>query len=176
MTYLLEYFHDVMSHKLWYTRWTPFQQLINIHSACYLPPAHPSWRCTTPSMAHCYCLEFGARANTGHHVWGMSKVGVWKVSWCSTETSPNHCTGLWWAEHITFQRSFYSYKSVWTRSTSMNSMNPSVIPRLISILCKSLGMNLTMIPSSISAYTHDTDFNSGFYGWVIHILYYYWFA
>lgn len=35
---------------------------------------NPSWKCTTPDVAHYYCLEFGADTDTSHHVWGMSEV------------------------------------------------------------------------------------------------------
>ena len=40
----------------------------------------------------CYCLQFGARADTRHHVWGMSEVGgespmMHKQSY--------HCAGVW---------------------------------------------------------------------------------
>ena len=70
------------------------------NSIPYLSPAHPSWRCTASDMAHCYCLVFGARVDSSHHVWGMSKVGEGKDRCCSTETSQNHCVGVWWAEHV----------------------------------------------------------------------------
>ena len=73
---------------------------MNIHSFPNLYPAHPSWRWTVPGKTHYYCLKFAARTDPSHHVWGMSKVGEWKITWCSTETSQNHCTGVWWADHI----------------------------------------------------------------------------
>ena len=44
-----------------------------------LSPAYHSWRCTTPSKAHCYSLKFGTRVDRSHHVWGMPKVEVGKV-------------------------------------------------------------------------------------------------
>ena len=78
---------------------TCFEQFINIRPTPYLFLAHPSWRCTAPNVSHCYCLEFGTRANTSHHVWRKPKMGAWKITWCSTETSQNYCAGLWWAEH-----------------------------------------------------------------------------
>ena len=50
-----------------------------IMSLSSLSPAHHSWRCTTSSMAHCYCLKFGAGVDRSHHVWRMPKVEVGKV-------------------------------------------------------------------------------------------------
>ena len=78
----------------------------------YLSPAHPSCKYTGPTEAHCYCIEFGARANTSHHVWRMSKVWEGKVILYSTETSQNYCAGLWWAEHTRHFSIAWCYRSL----------------------------------------------------------------
>ena len=75
-----------------------------IMSLSSLSPAHHSWRCTTSSKAHYYCLKFGAGVDRSHHVWRMPKVEVGKVKWCSTETSPNYCDGVQWAKHFLLSR------------------------------------------------------------------------
>ena len=73
---------------------TLFQQFII--SIPYLSPGHPSWRCTAPHMAHCYCFKFGARVDRSHYVWGVSNRV--EVIWLCTKTRQNYCAGLWWAE------------------------------------------------------------------------------
>ena len=86
-----------------------------IMSLSFLSPAHHSWRCTTSSKAHYYCLKFGAGVDRSHHVWRMPKVEVGKVKWCSTETSPNYCDGVQWAKHfllsrLAFQSCLHNYE------------------------------------------------------------------
>ena len=65
-----------------------------------LSPAHSSWRCTATDGAHCYCFQFGARVDTSHRVWGMSKAWVGKANGCTTKASRNHCVGVWWVDEI----------------------------------------------------------------------------
>ena len=83
-----------------------FSIIISLSS---LSPAHHSWRCTTSSKAHYYCLKFGAGVDRSHHVWRMPKVEVGKVKWCSTQTSPNYCDGVQWAKH--FLLSWLAFRS-----------------------------------------------------------------
>ena len=81
---------------------TTFQQLWLHDTIFSLSLAHPSWSCTITAKAHCYSLKFGTRVDRSHHVWGMPKVEVGKVKWCSTETSPNCCDGVQWAKQFAF--------------------------------------------------------------------------
>ena len=80
-----------------YKWWCFFHQ---VHSVQSTPSAHPFWMCAAPDMAHSNCFKFGARTDTCHHVWRLSKVGEGKDRWCSTKTSQDYCARVWWAEHI----------------------------------------------------------------------------
>jgi len=64
------------------------------------PPANSSWRCKATLGTHCYCLQFGPRADTSYHVWGMSEVGNGKVRWRTVKTIGNYCAGFQWVEYL----------------------------------------------------------------------------